>query len=65
MRAKTAGVLITAEVRLSPAHGLLCSARRSDLMTHALALFTLHQRLFWDKKVRIALLTLLTFAALC
>jgi hypothetical protein len=34
-------------------------------MTHALALSVLHHRLFWDKKVRIALLTLLTFAALC
>jgi hypothetical protein len=34
-------------------------------MTHAIALLMFPPRLSWEKKLRIALLTLMTFAALC
>ena len=37
------------------------SPRREDLAAMAILL----SRLYWDKKVKIALLTLATFAALC
>jgi hypothetical protein len=34
-------------------------------MTHTTALHRLNYRLLWDKKLRIAILTVITFMALC
>ena len=34
-------------------------------MTHATPLHRLNYRLLWDKKLRIAILTVVTFMALC
>ena len=43
-----------------------CSTPGEELqMTHATALHRLNYRLIWDKKLRIAILTAITFMALC
>jgi hypothetical protein len=43
-----------------------CSASAEELqMTHTTALHRLNYRLLWDKKLRIAILTVITFMALC
>jgi hypothetical protein len=49
----------TAVVLLTPEHPHRKEQVMSTIITH------LGSRLFWDKKLRIALLTIATFAALC
>lgn len=55
----------TPEYTLTRGTRLVKLTARSCRMIHATALHRLNYRLLWDKKLRIALLTVITFMSLC